>query len=180
MNTVAQALQAFYDQHGYGKEGGIHKRFAWIKFGFISIPFPNVAGRRKNVYLHDINHIVTGYDVSWKGESAVSAWEMASGGWGRVYVIWVMALWAMGLGVILYPRHVLHAFKRGLTMKNGLTCGLTKEEMYKLPIDDLREKLSHHPANKKHPAVWMAISVLVFIFPFFIGILFILILLRIA
>ncbi len=169
MTTVAQALQDFYSRHNYGEEGGIHERFAWIKFGFVSLPFPNVAGRRKNVHLHDINHIVTGYGVSWKGESAVSAWEIASGGWGRVYVIWLMAFWAMGLGSVFYPRHVLRAFRRGLTMRNALACGLGREEMYSLPVDRLREKMSCYPAGNKHPFTWMVLSALFFLLPFILG-----------
>ena len=100
--TVAQAVEDFYQKHGYGEEGGIHEKYAWIKFGFFSVPIPNVDGRRNNVYLHDINHVVSGYDTTWKGESAISAWEIASGGWKDIYVIWIMALWAMGLGVVLY------------------------------------------------------------------------------
>lgn len=169
--TVGQAVQNFHEIHHYGYEGGINEKYAWIKFGVLTVPIPNVKGRRNHVYLHDINHIITGYDTTWKGESAVSAWEIASGGWKNIYVIWIMVLWAMGLGVLLYPRSVLKAFKQGQTMKNALTCGLGKNEIYQLSVADLRNKLSNKPRNNKNPFVWMAISLLVFILPLVIGML---------
>ncbi|MGO4294316.1 hypothetical protein [Chitinophaga sp. RAB17] len=167
--TVEQALQNFYKQHNYGAEGGINEKYAWIKFGFFSIPVLNIESRRKNVYLHDINHIITGYDTTWKGESAISAWEIASGGWKNIYVIWIMALWAIGLGVLFYPGSTLKAFKQGLTMKNAVTCGLTKTEMYQLPVADLRNIWSNRAGNNNNPFVWMAISLCVFALPFVIG-----------
>jgi hypothetical protein len=168
--TVGQAVQDFYIKYNYGEEGGIHEKYAWMKFGFLSIPVPNVDGRRKHVYLHDINHIITGNDTTWKGESAISAWEIASGGWKNIYVIWIMAIWAMGVGVLLYPRNTLKAFKQGLTMKNAATCGLTKTDMYKLRVTELRNILSNQPASNSNPFVWMAFSVLFFALPFITGI----------
>lgn len=167
--TVEQAVRDFYHQHNYGEEGGIHEKYAWMKFGFFSIPIPNVDGRRKNVYLHDINHVITGNDTTWKGESAISAWEIASGGWKDIYVIWVMAIWAMGVGVLLYPRNTLKAFKQGLTMKNAATCGLTKAHMYKLQVTELQNILSTQPVSNRNPFVWMIISFLFFILPFITG-----------
>lgn len=169
--TVGQAVQNFHEIHNYGFEGGINEKYAWIKFGVFTIPIPNVKSRRNNVYLHDINHIITGFDTTWKGESAVSAWEIASGGWKNIYVIWIMALWAMGLGVLLYPRSILKSFKQGRTMKNALTCGLAKSEIYQLSVAELRNRLSNKPKNNKNPFIWMLISLLVFILPPVIGIL---------
>jgi hypothetical protein len=169
--TVKQAVEHFYIINGYGEEGGIYEKYAWIKFGFFSVPVPNIAGRRNHVYLHDINHIITGYDTTWKGESAVSAWEIAAGGWKDVYVIWIMALWAMGLGMLFYPRSVLQSFQRGLTMHNSLTCGLGKNDLYKLSVPELRQILSNKPRSHKSAFVWATISLLVFILPFLIGIL---------
>lgn len=84
--TVEKAIQDFYKTHDFGEDGGIHEKYAWIKFGFIAIPIPNLESRRSNVYLHDISHIVTGFDTTWQGESAVSAWEVASGGWKNLYL----------------------------------------------------------------------------------------------
>jgi hypothetical protein len=164
-HTVKEALKDFYARHNYGDEGGINERYAWIKFGFFSIPIINLEGRRRNVYLHDINHIITGYDTSWKGESSVSAWEIASGGWKKIYIIWVMALWAMGLGMIFYPVSTLRSFKNGMTMTNALTCNISKSEMLLMAVPELRNKMSNKPATNKSPLLWTIVSLVFFILP---------------
>jgi len=168
--TTEQAIQDFYNTHDFGEDGGINEKYAWIKFGFISIPIPNAESRKKNVYLHDVSHIVTGHGTTWKGESAVSAWEIASGGWKNLYIPWLLTLWAMGLGVLFYPSSVLKSFRIGLTMNNALTCGLSKNEIYELSILDLRQFLSNKPKRNKNPYLWMFFSFLIFLMPFIIGI----------
>lgn len=169
--TVGEAINDFYDQHDFGEDGGVNEKYAWIKFGFISVPIPNAESRRNNVYLHDVSHIVTEQDTTWKGESAVSAWEIASGGWKELYIPWLLTLWAMGLGVAFYPANVLKAFRRGLTMNNALTSGLSKSKIYRLSVSDLRQRLSNHPKSDKNPFAWMFISLLVFLMPFVVGLL---------
>jgi hypothetical protein len=169
--TVAQAIQEFYNQHDFGKDGGINEKYAWIKFGFISIPIPNAKTRRENIYLHDITHLVTGYETHWKGESSASAWEIASGGWRNLYIPWMLTLWAMGVGVLLYPSAVYQSFRRGLTMRNALTSNLSKEEILGLSIEELRTRLSNHPSSGKSPLFWMILSFIVFLTPFALGVL---------
>ncbi|MBI3883954.1 MAG: hypothetical protein HY305_07055 [Sphingobacteriales bacterium] len=167
--TVGEAIEEFYHKNNFGKDGGIHEKYAWIKFGFFSIPIPNAESRRNNVHLHDIHHLITGNNTTWKGESAVSAWEIAAGGWGKLYLPWLLTLWAMGLGVTFYPANVLKSFRQGLTMNNALTCGLSKNELYSLSISDARKILSHESKQNKNPYWWMLISFLIFAVPFLIG-----------
>ncbi|MEM9830721.1 MAG: hypothetical protein AAF944_08780 [Bacteroidota bacterium] len=164
--TVEQAIKAFYQRYDFGEDGGTNEKWAWIKFGFFSVPIPNLESRRKAVYLHDVSHIVTGHDTSWKGESAVSAWEVASGGWNKHYFPWLLTLWAMGLGVTFYPQFTLRAFKRGRKMRNALTSGLIKDEIFQLPVTKLQERISNQPTTNKNPYLWGVISFLVFALPF--------------
>ncbi len=166
--TVEQAIQGFYTKHNFGDDGGVNEKFAWIKFGFFSIPIPNVEGRSAILYMHDISHIITQNDTTWRGESAVSAWEIGSGGWNNLVVPWLLTLWAMGLGVLFYPKSVLKSFNSGLTMRNALTCGLSKAEILNLSVDDLRLYLSNKPSTNKSPFIWFAISFGVFITTFLV------------
>ncbi len=168
--TVGKAVQDFYHTNNFGEDGGVNEKYAWIKFGFISLPIPNSESRKRNVYLHDVNHIATGFDTTWKGESAVSAWEIASGGWQRSYFLWFLALWARGLGVLFYPTNVLKSFRQGLTMNNALNCGLSKSEIYNLSVSDFRQLLSNKPKRIKNPYLWMLGSLSTFLLPFAVGI----------
>ena len=171
--TVGQAIQDFYAKNDFGQDGGVNEKYAWIKFGFIAIPIPNTASRKNNVYLHDVSHIVTGQNTTWKGESAVSAWEVASGGWQNLYFPWLLTLWAMGLGILFYPFSTLQSFRQGLTMNNALNSGLSKNEIYKFTILELRQLLSDKPKRKNKVGLWIFLSLLTFFTPFAIGLLFI-------
>jgi hypothetical protein len=177
--TIEQAISEFYQRHDFGEDGGASEKYAWIKFGFFSIPIPNAETRKNNVYLHDIHHIVTGNDTTWRGESAVSAWEIASGGWKNLYIPWLLTLWAMGLGVLFYPSNVLKSFRQGLTMNNALTCGLSKQAINKLSVLDLRHYLNNKPKSNKNPYLWMLFGFLIFLAPFVLGLVFIWSILRI-
>ncbi len=179
INTVGEAIQEFYSKNNFGEDGGEKKRFSWIKFGFFSFPILNLNSRNKNVYLHDINHIITENETTWKGESAVSAWEIASGGWGNIYIIWFLALWAMGLGVLIYPKTILKSFKQGQTMNNALTCGLSKEKLLSFSISDLQKYVGNKPKRNNSPYFWMFISFIFFVFPFTFCLVFVWIILHI-
>ncbi len=167
--TVQQAIADFYNKNDFGDDGGTSDKYVWIKFGFFSIPIPNAESRRNNVYLHDLSHIITGCDTSWKGESAVSAWEVASGGWGDLYLPWLLTLWAMGLGVLFYPKNTFKAFKQGLSMNNALNCGLTRQDISQMPVSTLRQTVSNKTKPLKSPYLWMGFSFMIFIIPFIIG-----------
>lgn len=168
--TVQEALAEFYRENNFGDDGGVSKKVAWIKFGFFSIPIPNTESRKNNVVLHDLGHLVNGFDTTWKGESSVSAWEIASGGWGKHYFLWFLTLWAMGLGVVFYTKQTFLSFKKGVTMRNALTCHLSINEMLKMPLSGLKSKLNNHPPNKQNAYLWMTFSALIFVLPFIIGI----------
>ncbi len=167
--TVGEALQIFYDANNFGEGGGVEEDYVWIKFGFFSVPIPNTQSRKNVVYMHDINHLVSGNDTSWRGESGVSAWEMGAGGWRNLYTPLLLTLWAMGVGVVFYPRHVFNSFQRGLTMNNALTCNISKEEIIQFTVAELKEKLSNQPKHHRNVYYWMAISFLVLIAPFIAG-----------
>lgn len=37
--TVGKSIQDFYQKNDFGEDGGINKKFAWIKFGFFLFQF---------------------------------------------------------------------------------------------------------------------------------------------
>ena len=42
------------------------------------LPFPNLKQRRALVYLHDINHVISGSDTTWVGEGEVAAIDLCT------------------------------------------------------------------------------------------------------
>jgi hypothetical protein len=141
--TVEKAIKEFYDKNNFGEDGGINEKSISIKF--FSIPIPNFESRNNNVYFHDVNHIVTKSNATWNGESAVSAWEVASGGWKIFLILWFFALWTMGLRIVFHKKSTLNSFEKELTIKNAVTSGMTKYEMDKLTVAKLTRMLSNVP-----------------------------------
>jgi hypothetical protein len=166
--TVKESVQQFYDINQFSDDGGVNDSYAWIKFWIIKIPIPNPKSRKNNLLFHDINHLLTNNDTSWRGESSVSAWEIASGGWQKFYFPWILTLWAMGLGTVFYPKTTIEYFKKGLTMRNALNSGLSKTEILNFKVSDLIIQLSNQPKTDKSLVFWMVTSFLVFISPFIV------------
>jgi hypothetical protein len=171
--TLKQSLQNFYDDNNFGEEGGAKENWVWIKFGFFSLPIPNLEQRKKNVWRHDVNHILLGYDTSWRGESAVSAWEIGSGGWGNFWVAWVLTLWALGIGVIFFPTSTYKAFVRGRHTLSPFLLNLQRETLFPKTTDVLKKEFKLNKEtftsslnDKLAFVVWAFVSVSWVLLPF--------------
>jgi hypothetical protein len=139
-STVQQALTAYFKAYDLGDEGGLNRRWGKIRVWKFYVPIPNTAARRKALVFHDIHHIVTGYGGNWKGEVSISAWEIASG-CGKYYAAWILDLWGMGIGLVIYPKNVYRAFVRGLRTKNLYINTIPQDEALGMPIPELKKKL---------------------------------------
>jgi hypothetical protein len=102
----------YFRRHGLGPDGGYTARWARYRMGPMTLLVPNTAARRRALPLHDLHHIATGYDTSLVGESQIAAWELGSGcgGYGAA---WVLNLSAFVMGIVIAPRRVWRAFRRG-------------------------------------------------------------------
>ncbi len=81
-----------------------------------------VAGRRLKVVklgsaiqslaLHDLHHLVMGFGTDWVGEAEVLGWELASGGCGRHWVMWIDRVLASPI-MLIAPRAAWRAIRAG-------------------------------------------------------------------
>lgn len=111
--TVADALAQHYAAHGLPVDGGESARWFRVRVGPLTIPLPNPPARRRAVFFHDVNHILTGYNTDFSdGEMVIAAFEVGTG-CGRFGIAWFINLVMMALGLVLRPRAVFHAFVRG-------------------------------------------------------------------
>lgn len=110
--TLRDARAQYFHANGLGEDGGYSKRWVKLRIGPLPIWFPNTAARRRAVWLHDLHHIVTDYDTSWVGEAEIAAWELASG-CRDYFAAWLLNAAAMAIGIMIAPRRVWRAFKRG-------------------------------------------------------------------
>jgi hypothetical protein len=138
--TLRAGRQLYFERSGI--EPGYDAR--WVKLRAGGIPvlvFPNTAGRVRAVRLHDLHHVVTGYETTWTGEAEIAAWEIATG-CGSFFAAWVLNLGAFVIGLLIAPRQVFRAFVRGRHSENLYhTAGECSEALLDLSVGELRTRL---------------------------------------
>jgi len=116
-STLREARARYLRDNGLDEDGGYARDWVRIKLGPVPLVFPNTRGRRAVLLQHDLHHVATGYDTSLVGEAEIGAWELASG-CRRYYVAWILNLGALLTGLVLAPRRVARAFRRGWRSTN--------------------------------------------------------------
>lgn len=138
--TVSKALEKFYGRELVGDDA-FTKSVNYIEIGRFKIPFPNFVQRRELIYLHDINHLLTGYDTSQLGEGEVAAYELASGFPAHCWIGYLYSPFALLGGLFLNPQRVFKAMRRGWGSKNACHANFPKEELFKMRLGDLKTAL---------------------------------------
>jgi len=145
--TIKKLLEEYYQLHPeFGEQGGVSKTWFWIDIGFFKLPIPNLKGRQELVYMHDIHHILNGYNTNWSGEAAVSGWEIATG-LGKGFTGWFYASLGFLVGILIRPVCVIKGFRRGLKTKGVLQLGLSKEKLLSMSLSEVKALTGHDKLN---------------------------------
>ncbi|HZR82457.1 MAG TPA: hypothetical protein VFD92_15290 [Candidatus Binatia bacterium] len=121
--TVREAMGEFFERRGIkprdeSVDEWLREKWAYTAIGSHRIPIKPLYGYKKVVILHDVHHLVAGYDTSWIGELEVAAWELGSGGCGPYLLMWNNRILAFLIGLLVAPVRTLRAFRRGRTQRN--------------------------------------------------------------
>jgi hypothetical protein len=138
--TLKAGRQLYFERSGI--EPGYDARWVTLRAGRVPVlVFPNTAGRVRAVRLHDLHHVVTGYETTWTGEAEIAAWEIATG-CRKFFAAWVLNLGAFFVGLLIAPRKVFRAFVRGRHSENLYhTAGEWNERLLEDTVGELRAKL---------------------------------------
>jgi hypothetical protein len=136
---LGEARAAFLKASGLPEDGGYSARFFWLGFGPLKVPIPNLPARVRAVRLHDLHHVLAGYDTSWTGEAEIAGWELASG-CRRYWAAWLLNFGAFAIGLVIAPRRLWSAFVRGRRSRN-LYDRATDDGLTELPLGEVREDL---------------------------------------
>lgn len=164
---VSRALEMFFDKYHFA-DGGYNLKWFHIKVGIINIPLPNIKARVEVAKIHDIHHVLTGYEATLRGEAEIAGWEIASG-CDKYFVAWFFNMGSFFYGLFFFPVPLFKAFVRGSKVKTNYyhldtsyeqLLNKTVGEMH-LEIDPLSvsENPSPTPRNYLH---FVLISVFVF------------------
>jgi hypothetical protein len=116
--TLNEELASFYKRSGFGETLGARPCTVSVYTGCMLVPMPNIETRRIFLKYHDLHHLITGYSVGRIGEGEVSAWELGTGSAFVSPTLGVMNLIALSTGLVLEPRRMWRAYRRGCASHN--------------------------------------------------------------
>ena len=171
--TLGEARTLLFERGGFAPDGGYNDRWVRMKLGPVPIGFPNIENRRRAVRFHDLHHVLTEYPTTWRGETEIGAWEVATG-LRRYWSGWLLDLLGFALGLIINPRGVYRAFLRGRRSANlyGLEWD---EEILAKRVGEVRRSLrldrpTERPtvADRVSFAAWSVASAAVYVLTGFV------------
>ncbi|MGQ0642963.1 MAG: hypothetical protein ACT4P6_19635 [Gemmatimonadaceae bacterium] len=170
--SLSDALAQHYVNHGLPLDGGEQDRTFRVRLGRLTVRLPNPPARRRAVFFHDTNHILTGYNTTFSdGEMVIAGFEVGSG-CGRYWMAWFINLAMFAFGLVACPRTMFRAFVRGRRASSiyrrtedrarlGSMSVAALKSMIQLdqqaPVPALRDRLIF--------AAWAAVTILMLIVP---------------
>jgi hypothetical protein len=110
--SLLDARERYFEANDFGPDGGYSEKWVKFKVGRVPLAFPNHPSRVRAVRIHDLHHILTGYDTNLGGETEISAFEIGAG-CADYAAAWVLNLSTLSLGLFTNPRSTFAAFVRG-------------------------------------------------------------------
>jgi hypothetical protein len=161
--TLREARALYFEINNF-KAGGYEDRWVKMKAGPFPIAFPNTQARVRAVKFHDLHHVLTEYNTTWRGEAEIGAWEVATG-CAHHYPAWILNLLAFAIGLVINPSGVHRAFLRGRQSSN-LYRRTFNDQLLAHKVGDMRAELGlnehQKPATRADEvsfAAWASISV---------------------
>jgi hypothetical protein len=108
---VRAARAEYFAANGFS-EKGYTDRFVKLQLGPVPVYIVNSSARVRSVRLHDLHHVLTGYDTDVPGEGEIGAFELGSG-CADHWAAWYLNLNAITIALPLAPGRMLRAFARG-------------------------------------------------------------------
>ncbi|MGQ0648423.1 MAG: hypothetical protein ACT4P7_12720 [Gemmatimonadaceae bacterium] len=162
--TIGEALARHYMAHGLAPNGGEDNPWFDVQIGPLRIPLPNPPARRRAVFFHDVNHVLTGYNTRFAdGEMAIAGFEVGAG-CGRALIAWFINLVLMAVGLVLRPRTTYRAFIRGGRSASIYERREQRGTMLAMSVGDMRKLVAVAPpfpavaANARETARFVAWS----------------------
>jgi hypothetical protein len=140
MTTLGEARDDWFHKQGLPLDGGYTKKWVPLKLGPIPLAIPNTSSRKQAVPLHDLHHLLTGYQTDWVGEFEIAAWEIAAG-CGRYSFAWMINLQGLAAGAVVFPVRTWRAWARGRRSRTLYNHAVYGPTLLASELDDWRAKL---------------------------------------
>jgi hypothetical protein len=139
---VADALREFYSAHGLPADGGVSQSSFSVRVGPLPLTLPNPPARKRAVFFHDVNHLLTGYNAKGlDGEVVIAGFEVGAG-CGRYWIAWIINLGAFAVALVMRPRELFAAFVRGRRSHSIYRRSESREVLRTTTVGALRRMLN--------------------------------------
>lgn len=105
----------------------------------VPLKLPNTAGRKRDVPLHDLHHILTGFTNDWIGEAEIGAWELRAG--CRSFAAYFLNLGGVAIGLALSPGRVWKAFRVAKGRRSLYRDSIPYSQLLEMTVGELRTRL---------------------------------------
>ena len=116
---IYQALDKYFQDTGYNIGSYIDEQFQIVLLGK-TLNLPNPPDRQNAIRVHDLYHILTEYDTSFKSESWIGAFELGAGIPQSYLAAWFFNCTSTFLGLFHSPVKTFKAFMRGRATTDNL------------------------------------------------------------
>jgi hypothetical protein len=172
MVFIRDALAQHYMTYGLPLDGGASSPWFNVHIGPLKIRLPNPPARRRAVVMHDINHIVTGYNTTFsEGEMSIAAFEVGAG-CGRLAIVWFINLSLLAIALVVHPSLAFAGFVRGRRSASIYATVRDATALTTMSVESVRTLLRIASTDVRARwtdrvlfAAWGAVAVVVFLAP---------------
>jgi hypothetical protein len=153
--TLREARAAFYQRNGFPQDGGAcSERWSPLGCRDLKTYLPNFEWRRRALPVHDLHHVITGYEFSPTGEFQMSAWEFAAGRYpNSLSTLFCLPL--VCIGTVARPGLTFAAFVRGRRSKT-LYAATDLSALLSRSVREVRQEYLPAQAVRAAPRDWGA------------------------
>jgi hypothetical protein len=138
---IGEALREYYTAHGLPADGGATDNWFRVRLGPVTIPLPNPPARRRAVFFHDVNHVLTGYNTVFsQGEVEIAGFEIGAG-CGPYWIAWAINAPMFAIGLLINPSSAWRAFQRGRRSGSIYEIADSRESVAARTVGELRRSL---------------------------------------
>jgi hypothetical protein len=132
--TVRDGRDRYLAENALSTDSYTARKFR-VPLGPIRIVLPNPG----LLPLHDIHHVVTGYDTGIVGEAEISAFELRTGCRSRIVLL--LCVGAIFFGMFLAPRRVLRSWRRSRGLRSLYHADIPYDALLGMDVTELRRTL---------------------------------------
>jgi len=135
--SLREARDLYLEVNGFSADSYTAPTFSFAMLGR-TWTLPNSKARKRAIPLHDLHHVITGYNTDLRGEAEIGAWEIGAG-CTNLFLYWINGN-AVLFGGPLAPLRVWRAFRRGLKCRSLYKLGLDYEQLMEMSLEQAQRR----------------------------------------